>query len=257
MAIPRWLPHFGRPVDRSEPATAQPTKRLTRPSRILAIVGLVIAVGAAWLGYQVWQASAAPAALTGSGTLEADETLVSPKVSGTITALPLAEGSNVSTGTVVAQIDDRLVQIQIQEADVANRRLLELQQQDYVLRAPTSGVITRLPARIGEMAMPGAVILAIANLDRLKLTLYVREAELARVSVGQQLIVTADPFPGRSFRGQVTSINQQAEFTPRNVQTQSDRLNLVFGVQATVDNPDGALKPGMPVDASFTSGRGS
>jgi HlyD family secretion protein len=54
----------------------------------------------------------------------------------------------------------------------------------------------------------------------------------------------------------VTSINQQAEFTPRNIQTQSDRLNLVFGVQATIANLDHALKPGMPVDARFDSGIG-
>jgi HlyD family secretion protein len=49
----------------------------------------------------------------------------------------------------------------------------------------------------------------------------------------------------------VTSTNPRAEFTPRNVQTQRDRLNLVFGVQVRVDNPEMALKPGMPVDARF------
>jgi len=91
----------------------------------------------------------------------------------------------------------------------------------------------------------------------LKLTLYVREADLARISVGQRLTVTADPFPTMAFRGQVTSINAQAEFTPRNVQTQADRLNLVFGVQAVVTNAGGALKAGMPVDASFAAGGGA
>ena len=71
--------------------------------------------------------------------------------------------------------------------------------------------------------------------------------------VGQEVAVTADPFPGRSFSGVVTSTNQRAEFTPRNVQTQRDRLNLVFGVKIRVDNPRGELKPGMPADATFAS----
>lgn len=85
--------------------------------------------------------------------------------------------------------------------------------------------------------------------------MYVREADLGRVWVGQQLQVVADSYPEQAFLGIVTSINEQAEFTPRNVQTRSDRLNLVFGVQATVDNVDDALKPGMSVDVTFEAAR--
>jgi multidrug resistance efflux pump len=221
----------------------------------LLVVGFLVILGfAAWVGYQRWQASLVPSALIASGTLEADETLISPQVTGAITALPVPEGSSVAKGAVVARIDDRLLQLQIDQAlaaDVATERVLAMQEDNYVLRAPTNGIVTRLPAHVGETALPGEVLLAIANLDTLKLTVYVREADLARVSVGQHLSVTADPYPNRSFSGQVTSINQQAEFTPRNVQTQTDRLNLVFGVQAVVANPDGALKPGLPVDARF------
>jgi HlyD family secretion protein len=71
------------------------------------------------------------------------------------------------------------------------------------------------------------------------------------VQVGQPVSVTADPFPGRTFPGTVSSLNSRAEFTPRNVQTQRDRLNLVFGVNLRVANPDRLLKPGMPVDVVF------
>src|SRR5262249_11668333 len=133
----------------------------------------------------------------------------------------------------------------------AGLRTLTLDQEHYVLRAPSSGVVTRLPAHVGELAMPGEVLVALGTLDPLKLTVYVREADLAQVALGQTLIVTADPFADRPFPGQVTAINPQAEFTPRNVQTASDRLNLVFGVEARVANPDGALKPGMPVTVRF------
>lgn len=239
----------------SKAGSQPPTKkaRVDRRRPITVVIAVLIALAGAVLLVHAVSPGAGPHALAASGTLEADETLISAQISARITALPLMEGSKVSAGDVVAKLDDRLLQLQMQEADVGTRRQLELQQDNYVLRAPIGGTISRVPSKIGETAMPGQVLVAIAPTDRLKLTLYVREADLSRVSVGQELTVSADPFLGRSFSGQVTSINSQAEFTPRNVQTQTDRLNLVFGVQALVSNPDGALKPGMPVDASFGS----
>jgi HlyD family secretion protein len=91
----------------------------------------------------------------------------------------------------------------------------------------------------------------VSDLSTLKLTAWVLERDLGKVSVGQVVQVVADPFPGKRFGGLVTSINTQAEFTPRNVQTQTDRLNLVFGVNIQVDNVEGLLKAGMPVDVTF------
>jgi HlyD family secretion protein len=145
-----------------------------------------------------------------------------------------------------------MAQLQVVQAvDPAARRQFELQAAKYVLRAPLSGVVTRVPMRPGEVIGAGQTVLAVADLSELKLTVYVPEAQLGHVRLGQRVNVAADPFPGRLFDGQVSSINQRAEFTPRNVQTQRDRLNLVFGVKARVHNADGALKPGMPVDATF------
>ena len=101
------------------------------------------------------------------------------------------------------------------------------------------------------MVAPAQTVVAVADLTALEMTAYLLERDLGRVRVGQEVAVTADPFPGQSFSGVVTSTKQQAEFTPRNIQTQRDRLNLVFGVKIRVENPDGALKPGMPADATF------
>ncbi|MCC6238264.1 MAG: efflux RND transporter periplasmic adaptor subunit [Dehalococcoidia bacterium] len=191
-------------------------------------------------------------ALSASGTLEADETLVATRVTSQVTALPVAEGDQVPAGAVVARLDDRAVQLQIRQApDIASRLTYELQAQDYVLHSPVAGVVTRVPVNVGEMALPGQVLLAVADLSTLRLTLYVEEADLAHVRIGQRVTLVADPYPARTFEGVVTSINHQAEFTPRNVQTRTDRLNLVFGVHLTVENPDAALRPGMPVDATF------
>ena len=233
--------------------------RLRPMATMLAIItttafALVTATGCTSIR---WPGSGSTA-LTASGTLEADETVIAPRVSGEIVALPVAAGARVAKGDVLAQIDDRAVQLQLRQApDSATRETYQLQAQDYTLRSPLAGVVTRVPANAGELALPGQVLLAVSDLSMLRLTLYVRMADLGRVSVGQRLTITADPYPGRTFEGVVTSVNQQSEFTPRNVQTQTDRLNLVFGVQATVANADGALKAGMPVDARFEPGAGA
>jgi HlyD family secretion protein len=193
-----------------------------------------------------------PAALTAPGTVEADEVLVGPEVAGRLLDVRVREGQRIASGDVVAQLDDSLAQLHVAQAmEPAARREQELQAARYVLRAPISGVVTRVPMRPGEVIGIGQTVLAVADLSELKLTVYVPEAQLGHVHVGQRLSVAADPYSGRLFDGEVTSINQRAEFTPRNVQTQRDRLNLVFGVNARVRNPDGALKPGLPVDATF------
>lgn len=176
-------------------------------------------------------------------------------MNGEILELPFAAGATVTKGDVLVRLDDRAVQLQLRQApDSASRETALLQSQDYTLRSPLSGVVTRVPAHAGELALPGQVLIAVSDLSTLRLTLYVRLADLGRVATGQRLAITADPYPGRTFEGVVTSINQQAEFTPRNVQTPSDRLNLVFGVQATVTNGEGLLRPGMPIDATFGTG---
>jgi multidrug resistance efflux pump len=89
----------------------------------------------------------------------------------------------------------------------------------------------------------------ISDLEALTLTIYVREDQLGQVQLGQAVSVTVDAYPGRVFAGAVQSISSQAEFTPKNVQTQEERANMVFAVKVSLPNPDHALKPGMPADA--------
>jgi multidrug resistance efflux pump len=87
-----------------------------------------------------------------------------------------------------------------------------------------------------------------------RLTIYVGETDIGRVRQGQQVDVTVDSFPGRTFAGRVTFIAQEAEFTPRNVQTKDERATTVFAVRVELPNPDRALKPGMPADAVIREG---
>jgi len=235
------------------PAPPTPARRgRPHPPRQLVALFVLVLAALAWWGAETWRVMQPAGPLVASGTVEADEVLIASEVGGRLVEVLAEEGRRVSTGDVLARLDDSLAQLQVAQAvDAAVRRERELQAARYVLRAPAPGVVTRVPMKAGEVVAPGQTVAAVANLMRLRLTVYVREAELGKVQIGQPLAVTADPFPGRVFDGQVTAINQHAEFTPRNVQTQRDRLNLVFGVRARVENPDGALKPGMPVDARF------
>ncbi len=117
--------------------------------------------------------------------------------------------------------------------------------------APLGGTVVEVVSRPGEVAAPGAAILTVANVDTVALRVYVPQTRLGQVHLGQAVQVSVDSLPGRTLRGQVSRIADQAEFTPRNVATKEERVNLVFAVEIRIENRDGALKPGMPADAIF------
>ncbi|RLC79735.1 MAG: hypothetical protein DRI61_07245 [Chloroflexi bacterium] len=126
---------------------------------------------------------------------------------------------------------------------------LEARREKTKLYAPTDGWVTELVAKKGEIVAPGATILKIANLDEVTLTVYVPEPDLGKVHLGQKVSVTVDSFPGEVFEGQVAYISSKAEFTPKNIQTKEERVNLVFAVKVKLPNPEHKLKAGMPADA--------
>ena len=120
---------------------------------------------------------------------------------------------------------------------------------DGTIVSPVAGIVTRRPVETGELVSQGATVLTISELDRVHVMLFVTEKELGRVRLGAEADVTIDAAPGRVFKGRVTYISPEAEFTPKNVQTKEDRVKLVFGVKVEIPNPDGTLKPGLPADA--------
>lgn len=122
---------------------------------------------------------------------------------------------------------------------------------DCIIVAPSAGTITLRAIEPGELVGPGSLVLRLTNLDIVKLTIYVRETELGRIRIGQEAGVSIDSYPERKFKGRVVYISPKAEFTPKNVQTKEERTKLVFAVKIEVENPDGALKPGLPADAEL------
>lgn len=141
-----------------------------------------------------------------------------------------------------------LAQAQLHQAQAA-LGLVDAQLAQLTLTAPISGTVTGRAIHAGETATAGGTLLTLANLNQVTLVLYVPESRIGQVQVGQPVEVTVDSFPGRTFIGRVATIAREAEFTPRNVQTQEERVNLVFAVKVVLPNPDHALRPGMPADA--------
>jgi HlyD family secretion protein len=138
----------------------------------------------------------------------------------------------------------------------AQADLLKKRVRDCNVLAPSAGIITLRGVEPGELVTTGMTVLRLTYLDRIKLMIYVNEADLGNVRLGQTALISIDSFgKGKSVEGKVTYISPLAEFTPKNVQTKEERTKLVFGVRIEAANTDGALKPGLPADAILlTSG---
>lgn len=145
-----------------------------------------------------------------------------------------------------------------EEKDAARARLaaadahiaqLEQQLKDTVIVSPLAGVVTEKIAEAGELLQAGAPLGEITNLADAWLNVYLPEADLGRIRIGQAAQVTTDS--GQKRSGRVSFVASQAEFTPKNVQTRDERVKLVFKVKITLDNADGVFKPGMPAEAGL------
>ncbi len=136
----------------------------------------------------------------------------------------------------------------LQEAEKAVE-LAQLNLDRCRLFAPIQGRILLKSREVGETVAAGMPIVTIGDLSRPWLNLYVNERDLGRVALGMKAQVMIDSFPQQPFEGKVTFISQKSEFTPKNIQTQDERVKLVYRVKVELENRDQALKPGMPADA--------
>ncbi len=133
----------------------------------------------------------------------------------------------------------------------ANLALLEAQLAKLQVASPMDGVILTRNIEPGEYVQPGAAALSMGDLRQLTITVYVPEDRYGQIHLGQAAVVSVDSFAGVKFEAQVTTISDQAEFTPRNVQTVEGRSSTVYAIKLSVTDPQGKLKPGMPADVIF------
>ncbi len=157
----------------------------------------------------------------------------------------LAQKAVDQAGTQLDAVKASVKQVQAQLSE------LETQMEKLTVNAPEDGVVLVRSVQPGEVIQAGMTSLTIAKLDNLTVTVYIPEDRYGEVKLGDNASLSADSFPGETFSATVTRIANQAEYTPRNVQTKEERQTTVYAVELSVDNMDGKLKPGMPVDVTF------
>lgn len=315
---------------------------------LISIAVIILGVGA----YGLWPSSliqglfggsANTSAIALSGNIEAHESVLSfTQVQGPIIDLPFDEGARVTQGTVLARIDERIYQQQV-NIDTTNEQVAAAQvavnksnliatqnsvtsdqfdlnekQRDYLrdqqlvktaatsiqtrdlaltaaqqalavtardqamvqvatanvtlaqandaasaeklkldqvtlgyttLRAPFDGVISVREAELGQLAGPGVPIVTLDDLDHVWLRAYVNEPDIGKVRLDEPVDVTTDTYPNKHYRGRISFISPQAEFTPKTVETHAERVTLVYRIRIDIENPTHELLPGMPADA--------
>jgi HlyD family secretion protein len=131
----------------------------------------------------------------------------------------------------------------------ANLALIESQLADTVAVSPTDGVVLAKAANVGEVLAAGTTVVTIGDIDHPWLRAYINETDLGRLKLGTKAKITTDSYPGKEYEGRISFIASEAEFTPKQIQTQEERVKLVYRFRIEVDNPQHELKSNMPADA--------
>lgn len=144
-------------------------------------------------------------------------------------------------GSRPEEIDDARAAAAREDAHLG---FLRRQRDETVVVAPSEGLVEALDLRPGDLVAANQPVASLLEPSQLWVRVYVPEPKLGLVHVGQAASVTIDTFPDRKFSGKIVEIRNEAEYTPRNVQTVEQRADQVFGVKVAVD-PAPELKPGM------------
>ncbi|SRR5260221_3246954 len=195
---------------------------------VLVVLALVVGVG-----YYVSRAATNSQSLTLSGTIAATNIRLASQMGGRVQEVDAQEGVLVHAGQTLIAVYSAIGNV------------------NEKITSPIDGVVMQRLIEPGELAGPGATLMIVADLNALTLKVYVPESRYGQLSLGQVYQVTVDSFPGQTFKATVTHIADQAEFTPRNVQSIDGQRSTVFGVTLNLEPSGGKLKPGMPADVAF------
>ncbi len=161
-------------------------------------------------------------------------------------ALQVAEASRLKVEELRQELKTAQAQVRVARADL---QLAETLISETRLYAPISGVVLSKNMERGEIALPGSSILTVGHLKKVWLRGYINETDLGRVNLGHYAEVFTDTYPGKVYPGRVSFISSKSEFTPKQIQTQEERVKLVYRIKIDIDNPLMELKSGMPADA--------
>ncbi len=198
---------------------------------------------AADLRYRVGAASATAGAAAASASAVESQARAAEEQAAAAGQQVVAAGEQAQAAT--GQVHAAEAQLAVFDATLRRARLA---QAECRIVAPRAGFVTLVARQAGEAVLPGTTLFELADPAETTVTFYVVNADLGRVRPGQRVRVVADALPDRPFAGTIRWIAREAEFTPRTVQTRDDRDRLVYAVEALLENRDGALRDGMPVE---------
>jgi HlyD family secretion protein len=161
-------------------------------------------------------------------------------------ALKMVESNKLEIKQREQELPMRRAEIARAEANLA---LIDSQLADTIAASPVDGVVLVEAADVGEILAAGTTVVTIGDIDHPWLRAYINETDLGRVKLGARAKITTDSYPGKEYAGRVSFISSEAEFTPKQIQTQEERVKLVYRIKIEVDNPQHELKSNMPADA--------
>jgi HlyD family secretion protein len=163
-------------------------------------------------------------------------------------SVKLAEANRIDLKRRTEEIGMRQADIQRAQAQAG---VLDSQLSDRTLFAPFDGVVLTKGTEIGEVLAAGASVVTVGDVEHPWVRAYLSEKDLGRVKLGTPATVTTDSFKGKEYHGKVTFISSEAEFTPKQIQTEEERTKLVYRIKVEVPNPNRELKSNMPADVEI------
>ncbi len=152
-------------------------------------------------------------------------------------------------GPLKSEIDAVKASVDAAKAQVD---LLKKRIDDSVILSPSDGYISIINFDEGEVIPTGAVITKIINPDEIHAKIYLNSIEIGKLRLGQKVEIKPDALPDKTFEGKIVFISNEAEFTPKNIQTKNERVKLVYAVKINIPNPEHLLKDGMMCDVVIT-----
>jgi HlyD family secretion protein len=146
-------------------------------------------------------------------------------------------------------------QVRTSQADLnrstAQAQLSESQLSDTTAMSPVDGTVLTKAAEVGQVLAAGTTVVTIGDTDHPWLRGYINETDLGRIKLGTKVKVTSDSFKDKVYWGHISFISSEAEYTPKQIQTQEERVKLVYRIKIEIPNPQHELKSNMPVDAEI------
>lgn len=235
---------------------------------IVAIALVVVMVGA--LVIRFWMRGP----FVYAGTLETTKVILTSRVASDVAEIYVAEGDSVVAGQPMIALSCDVYKVMAMQINGDYERAVTLREKGHLsqaefdviarnkqdndlkldwcnVKSPIDGMVITKFREVGETVAPGTVLISVANPYDIWAYFYVPYEMLHQLRVGQSVVGTLPEAPDKTFAGKIIKISEEAEFTPKNVQTSAERMRLVYGVKVRFDNADLTLKSGMTIESAL------